>query len=331
MDNLTHTLTGAIAAKFDQASRDPESAARRYRVFFWLMLASANVPDLDAVVGLFADPITTTQQHRGLSHSILFAPILALLPAAVYYWFSSVKEFKPLWGFAVVGVYLHILYDLVTSYGTQLLQPFSDERFALDWIFIIDPYFTFSLVLLLILGKVWKSRARAIGYAGVGFMAVYLILVAANHAWSISRITETTQLKHANGIASLPQPLSVFRWMGLVQQEGITERVLVSLLDGKIRRRLFVDSSNYFTDHALRTKPGTWMAGFSRFPHVVTEQHNDSILVKMYDLQFSFDEDLARDLGFESRRPPFSMDLWYTADSTLRRITFNGRPITELQ
>ena len=52
---------------------------------------------------------------------------------------------------AVLGALLiyatHILIDYFTVYGTQLLAPFSRTTFALGNFYIIDPLFTFPLLL----------------------------------------------------------------------------------------------------------------------------------------------------------------------------------------
>ena len=42
--------------------------------------------------------------------------------------------------------------DACTSYGTQLLWPFSNERFACNTISIVDPLFTVPLLVLVVLG-----------------------------------------------------------------------------------------------------------------------------------------------------------------------------------
>ena len=39
---------------------------------------------------------------------------------------------------SMLGVLLHILMDLPTSYGTRLLSPFDWRWFAFDWLPIVD-------------------------------------------------------------------------------------------------------------------------------------------------------------------------------------------------
>src|SRR5207237_10301184 len=49
-------------------------------------------------------------------------------------------SFGMLVAISIVGVLLHILMDLPTSYGTRLLSPFDWRWFAFDWLPIVDIY-----------------------------------------------------------------------------------------------------------------------------------------------------------------------------------------------
>jgi hypothetical protein len=55
-------------------------------------------------------------------------------------------SFATLVGVSVVGVLVHVLMDLPTSYGTRILSPFSWRWFAVDWMPIIDIYMLMVLV-----------------------------------------------------------------------------------------------------------------------------------------------------------------------------------------
>jgi inner membrane protein len=55
---------------------------------------------------------------------------------------------------AIIGYATHGLLDAFTSYGTQLLWPFSDLRVAWDWIPIVDPIYTIPLWI----GVIWTAR-----------------------------------------------------------------------------------------------------------------------------------------------------------------------------
>ena len=58
---------------------------------------------------------------------------------------------------SIVGVLLHVLMDLPTSYGTRLLSPFDWHWFAVDWMPIVDIY----LLMALVIGLLGRSDAGA--------------------------------------------------------------------------------------------------------------------------------------------------------------------------
>lgn len=323
MDNITHSFTGAALSKYLRSRPLDEETTRTYRrTLFWLMVGCANLPDADVLIGAFTDPITATQQHRGLSHSIFFAPLLALLPAGLFYQFSKLKDFKLLWVTSVAGIYLHILFDLITAYGTQIMQPFSDHRYSLDLMFIIDPWFTVPLGLILLMHKIKKSREWAV--FGAVYMFGYLLLLGVTQLMASTNLKLFTKSDLTQS-ACLPQPINPFAHMGLVRTPQGVERYLFSAADSDIRSRLFLDSQNVYTQAALQTSQGKWCFDFSRFPHITSEPKDDSIFVRIYDMQFSFDEKLAASLGFDERRIPFAMEFNYALDRTLRYIRFNGK------
>lgn len=324
MDNITHSFTGAALSKYLNANADESQIKHVRRVFFWLMVGAANFPDLDVLLNLVLDPLEATAQHRGLSHSVLFAPILALAPAGIFYFFGKVKDFKALWIVATIGTYLHILFDLITSYGTQIFQPFTNERYSLDLMFIIDPYFTIPLGILLLIAKLGKKpSSRRIATV---FMVAYLTLLVVNQVIAYQRISNFRKEMEFER-AAIPQPLSPFRWMGLTRTDVGVDRHLISNLTDEVRTTQYLDSNNIYTKLALNTKEGKWCFDFSRFPHIESQKNGDTVFVTIYDLQFAFDERLASQLGFEGRQLPFGMEFNYATDSTLRYIRFNGRLI----
>jgi inner membrane protein len=96
----------------------------------------------------------------------------------LYYLFARRWEisFKLTYLFCLLGYATHGLLDACTSFGTQLLWPFSTERFAWNTISIVDPLFTLPLLALVITGVKKKSRLFAqlalcwvVIYQGFGF------------------------------------------------------------------------------------------------------------------------------------------------------------------
>src|SRR5262249_56072577 len=78
---------------------------------------------------------------------------------------------------ALIGVVLHVLMDLPTSYGTRVLSPFDWRWFAVDWMPIVDIY----LLMMLLAGSLGFGRPSAAVRRNKA--AVVLTLMAANYGF----------------------------------------------------------------------------------------------------------------------------------------------------
>ncbi len=96
------------------------------------LLLSANAPDIDGVC-LLGGPLAYIRYHRGLTHSIAFVPVMALITVlivcAVARKFQGVLE---LYAVCLVGVASHLLLDWTNTYGVRFFSPFSSEWLHLD-------------------------------------------------------------------------------------------------------------------------------------------------------------------------------------------------------
>ncbi len=85
------------------------------------------------------------------------------------------------------AVFTHPLLDCCTAYGTQVFQPFSDYRVALNNISVVDPIYTLPLIICLFLAaRLFRnSRLRSLlNYFGLGLSTAYLLFTF----WNKSRI-----------------------------------------------------------------------------------------------------------------------------------------------
>jgi len=111
-------------------------AAGRDRISTRLLaagVAAAMLPDMDVAAFALGIPYADGFGHRGASHSILFAALIAVLGIAMYRPLRS--------GAAQAGAFLltcaisHPLLDAMTSggLGVALLWPWSEQRFFAPW------------------------------------------------------------------------------------------------------------------------------------------------------------------------------------------------------
>lgn len=148
MDSVTQIALGIATAEI-VAGKQLQNKTFLYGAIL------GTIPDLDIVLGKFLPEIDGIALHRGWSHSILFfiglSPLLGWILTRIEK--NSISFLK-----ATILVFsclfTHVLLDLFTSWGTQILWPLPN-RFALKTIFVIDLLYTIPLVLSLIF--VWKS------------------------------------------------------------------------------------------------------------------------------------------------------------------------------
>ena len=121
------------------------------------------LPDLDVLIYPFLDEVQRLYWHRGESHSVWFLLLGSIGIGWLLSRYYKAKQFEILQ--TATGVFLilstHVLIDLFTVYGTQLLAPISRKGFALNNMFIIDPLFTFPLLVGTIGAYLIKKQAVA--------------------------------------------------------------------------------------------------------------------------------------------------------------------------
>ena len=225
MDTVTHGLAGYAIAKTG-LSRD----TGRWGITAGV-LASV-FPDVDSLLGPFLGTEFTIRYHRGLTNSLFLVVPFSLLFAWL---FNKISGKKRYWTFFLVWfaeISVHNFLDLVTSYGTMILSPLSWDRFALDWVFIIDLFLTGIFLFFLIAMHIWKSKSQMLARLSVVLAALYISLCAGNHFWALSlaRSYAVEQDLEAENVASLPQPLSPFHWANYVVTEDTVYKGLVNLI-----------------------------------------------------------------------------------------------------
>ncbi|NOH73389.1 metal-dependent hydrolase [Vibrio pectenicida] len=146
MDPLTQGLLGAAL---------PQSVSKKQHLVVAgiLGLLAGMAPDLDVLIRSSHDPLLFLEFHRQFTHSLLFIPFGSLTCALVLHPLFAKKRglsFKQSWLYSALGYGTHALLDFCTSYGTQLLWPLTNERYAWNTISIIDPAFTLPILVLLI-------------------------------------------------------------------------------------------------------------------------------------------------------------------------------------
>ncbi|MBI4463040.1 MAG: metal-dependent hydrolase [Acidobacteria bacterium] len=158
MDTITHGITGALVGKAFLAERHGRPATVAVTL-------GAVFPDSDVFFELFApNELATLEWHRGVTHSFVALPVFAALLAGLTRRLLRNKprpRFLTLWGFYALGLAVHILLDLITSFGTIIWSPLRATRAAWDWTFIIDFAFTATVLLPQVAAWIYRERGGA--------------------------------------------------------------------------------------------------------------------------------------------------------------------------
>ncbi|MFL6722464.1 MAG: metal-dependent hydrolase [Sphingomonas sp.] len=157
MDNLTHSLVGAVLGRMGLKRLTPLAMPA--------MIISANLSDVDSFVApLFGTTARTF--HRGFTHGIGGAFTMPFLAAAIILVHEKLHQSKEgrvklagLLAVCFIAFLSHPALDYLNTYGVRLLEPFSHRWFYGDTLFILDPW----IWMMLILGLEFSWRAERLG------------------------------------------------------------------------------------------------------------------------------------------------------------------------
>jgi inner membrane protein len=177
VDNITHTMAGAVLARagLDRRGTLPLASGT-------LRLA-ANAPDIDVFV-LFLGSYAGLALRRGWTHGPLAMVLLPLMLTAIMLaWDRWVRRrgaraaslapmtFGATLLIAFIGVLSHSFLDWLNTYGVRLMMPFSREWFYGDAVFIIDPWLWLLFTVALVRWRRTRRRVQIFGTTA----AVYVV------------------------------------------------------------------------------------------------------------------------------------------------------------
>jgi inner membrane protein len=273
MDNVTHSLTGLALSRAGLDRFCPRAV--------WLLLLSANAPDVDIVVapqGAFR----YLEVHRGYTHSLIVMPFLAALAVVVVAAISRKRlPWLRAWLLCVAGLASHLLLDWTNSYGVRLCLPFSSRWFHLDLNSLFDTW----ILAVLLFAAIWpvfsrlvnreigEQRAptgRPIAIFALVFFALFDIGRAALHNRALAEL----ESRLYDGLppiqaAALPDPFNPLRWTAVVETPGTFRLSTIDPL-GQLNLE---DAATFYKppvtpslEAARRIDPFRYFLYFSRFP-----------------------------------------------------------------
>lgn len=220
MDNLCHTLTGAVFG---------EAGLKRHTRFATpLLMIASNLPDVDVLA--YATDMPAVEFRRGWTHGVLAQALLPPLLAGI---FVAIARYRParggapparpgaLIGLSYLGLVVHVLMDWLNTYGVRLLMPFSGRWFYGDAVFIIDPW----LWIVLAGGLLVARRAGRTAPARIALTLVAAYVVAMVWSAQAARDVVLNAWTARHGVPPValmvgPVPINPLRKMVIVDAGG---------------------------------------------------------------------------------------------------------------
>ncbi len=303
MDNICHTLTGAALGHAGLAGRTRYGMAT--------LMVAANIPDIDVAV-FFTDTLPMSFR-RGWTHGILAQAVLPLLLAALV-WLVTRRRARPadapgaprapearfsqLLLLSYIGLYSHILLDLMNSYGLRILMPFSGRWFYGDALYIIDPW----MWLVLAAGVYLSAAARRRGAPTVSrparwalvAISVYTLAMLASNLWARAVVRD--------GLARAGRPVDTRFMVTPVFANPFRREVLIDTGNRYEKGQLWFEPAPRFRPagygvdkgfdsplaaRALATPRAQAYLGWSRFPFFVVDRSETPPRLLLIDVRFS--------------------------------------------
>jgi inner membrane protein len=314
MEPITHFMTGACLSR---------AGFNRKTAYATLaMTLAAEAPDLDVLWG-FDGPVAAFQHHRGITHTLVGAPFIALVVVGVIWLFHRRRKKKPdqpvrwrlLYAFSLLAVLSHLLLDFTNNYGLRPFFPFNPRWYSWDIVFIVEPVIFAALLLALVVPALLGLTDREIGvrrtpfrgrgwaiFALVTMVGVWILRNAEHErALTMIRSGSFTSAKILKSAAQ-PFPLNPYRWFAVVETPDYFQTGLVNTRDEEVRPSESVFYKPPVTMATLAAKR-SWLGhaylDWSSFPIVEDKGSEDppgmdgavsptSTTVEFRDLRFAY-------------------------------------------
>ena len=319
MDPITHFLTGGCLSR--------AGLNRKTGLATLTCVLAAEAPDVD-ILYYFGGSVTGFQHHRGFTHTLLGAPVVAgVVLAGVYGIYRLMRvggqqpkhppRWKLLFGYAFIAVLSHLFLDFTNNYGVRPFAPFNPRWYSWDIAFIVDPVILAALFLGLVTPGLFgliteEVSARKPQFGGRGgaifafvCMAVVLLVRDYQHRRAVNALNSITYRgEDPLRVSAFPNPLNPFAWNGVVETRDFFELVPVNSSSGQIDPQnlavvRYKPEETPVTLAAKKSRLGQIYLDWAGYPLVEAErlEGNHGYLVQFQDLRFASAETFSRRRG----------------------------------
>ncbi len=231
MDALTHVVIGASVA---QLPLGKSKSGMSFKQKALIGCVAALFPDIDYLFFPLNPLEFLAYWHRSWTHSVVLAPLWALLLTLGWQLFKDMKKHMfALYWISLAVLLSHIILDSLTMYGTQWLMPLSHHKISMNLLFVIDGYFT--LCALIVLAVLFFKQASKFRWLAVFVPIAYLGLVyQIKHQAYQQVVTSGQQINSNSAVTSLPQPFSPFYWQAIQQDHDDIDQAYLRLINDPV-------------------------------------------------------------------------------------------------
>lgn len=313
MEPFTHAFTSLALAR---------TGGRRLPRFGATMLVVAGVaPDLD-YASYLGGPSAFLRFHRTVLHSIAGAIVMAAVLAAIFCALdrkipqsktAQSRTFPPLaflpaFVVCAIGAAGHLLLDLASGVGVQLLWPFRTHWSGWDLATNLDPWILLILIAGLLLPMLFRMINEEVGERkkgpGGGRAAVFTLVLlgiyfgarAHFHGEAVNLVLSSEY--HGRVALSgdaFPESSTIFDWRGIAVTDNTIEEIDVPLgADVDFDPERSVTHYKPENSRALaigqRTAATAAFEAYARIPFATVERHEADYRFEIHDLRFAPDD-----------------------------------------
>jgi membrane-bound metal-dependent hydrolase YbcI (DUF457 family) len=335
VEPVTHALTSLALARAGQR--------RLPRMGTAIVLTAGLAPDLDYAT-YFGGAGAFLRFHRGALHSVVGAAFVACVTAAAFWAVDAKRKklltaedaetaektsssmpldrnselasrvrFLPALVAGVVGAAGHVLLDVGSGTGVQLLWPFRAHRYAWNIVANLDPWILIVLATGLLIPPLLRliseeigerkktARGRTAAIVTLAIVAAYLCGRAALHSRAIDLLEGTDYHGRAPlSAGAFPSSTNPFAWRGVVITDNTTQQAEVALgtgpaFDPERSQTQYKPEDSPALEAGQRASASQTFLKYARLPFAHIGRLEDGYRFELHDLQFAAD-----DLGLEN-------------------------------
>jgi membrane-bound metal-dependent hydrolase YbcI (DUF457 family) len=312
VEPITHALTSLVLGRAGQK--------RLPRYGLAMLVVSGVAADLDSL-SYFGGAEAYLRFHRTGLHSLAGSAVLVFVVAGAFYIFARTRHknvmqanptvnavplrFAAALAVCASGVLAHMLLDLASGIGVQLLWPFRDRWSAWDLLTNLDPWILILLLLGISLPEVLRLVSEEMGErkktprgerAAVITLLLLVVYICARgglHSRAIDLISSREyhgQPPLASG--AFPSSFAPFTWRGVISTESTVEEAEISLAPGAEfdpdrTHAHFKPDNSAALDAAQSTNSAKRFLRYARFPLATMQRNDDGFVFVLRDMRFA--------------------------------------------